>query len=59
MKKLRRKTYRVRYLNTVKPMPTLIIGMYYDRGKGAAIISDSRLQIGTDYYTVHSTAKDH
>ena len=33
-------------------MPTLIIGMYYNRGRGAVIISDSRLQIGTDYYTV-------
>jgi hypothetical protein len=33
--------------------------MYYDRVKGAAIISDSRLQIGTDYYTVQKIFEIH
>lgn len=33
--------------------------MYYDKGKGAIIISDSRLQIGTDYYTLQKIFEIH
>jgi 20S proteasome alpha/beta subunit len=33
--------------------------MYYDKGKGAVIISDSRLQIGTDYYTLQKIFEIH
>ena len=32
-------------------MPTLIIGMYYNNGDGALIISDSRIMFGPDYST--------
>lgn len=39
-----------RYLK-VKPMPTLIIGMYYCNCNGAIIISDSRMMFGPDYST--------
>lgn len=33
--------------------------MYYNRGEGAVVISDSRLQIGTDYYTVQKIFEVH
>lgn len=39
-----------RYLK-VKPMPTLIIGMYYGNCNGSIIVSDSRMMFGPDYST--------
>ncbi len=42
--------YKHRYLK-VKPMPTLIIGMYYNNCEGAIILSDSRMMFGPDYST--------
>lgn len=41
---------RYRYLTKVKPV-TLIVGMYYNNGNGAMILSDSRIMRGPDFET--------
>jgi 20S proteasome alpha/beta subunit len=49
-------TYKHRHLK-VKPMPTLIIGMYYCNCDGAIIISDSRMMFGPDFSTEQKVFK--
>jgi hypothetical protein len=43
------KYVKYKYTQKVKPMPTLIVGMYYNNMNGALLVSDSRFLRGSDY----------